>query len=102
MLLPLPSFYGFGSTDYNHNKYRFIVIEKFDKDLDVFLQTVPNKALLGAVINIIRQIVNKQYIYFIMELFFNLYFFYRLMHWNSYMSVDMFIGILKVKIYLWV
>lgn len=58
--LPLPKFYGFGSTVYNNNKYRFIVIEKFDKDLESFIQTVPNKLLLGCVINIIRQIVNTK------------------------------------------
>lgn len=57
--LPLPLFYGFGSTTHNNNKYRFIVIEKFDKDLETFLQTIPNKLLLGAVINIVRQIVNN-------------------------------------------
>lgn len=57
--LPLPRFYGFGSTLYNNNKYRFIVIEKFDNDLETFLPTVPEKLLLGAVINIIRQIVSN-------------------------------------------
>lgn len=57
--LPLPRFYGFGSTIHNDNKYRFIVIEKFDKDLEAFLQTVSDGLLLGAVINIIRQIVNN-------------------------------------------
>lgn len=57
--LPLPKFYGFGSAEYNSNQYRFIVIEKFDKDLEEFLKTVPNRLLLGAVINIIRQIVSS-------------------------------------------
>jgi len=54
----LPKFYGFGSATYNNNKYRFIVIEKFDKDLETFLKTVSSRLLLGAVINIVRQIVN--------------------------------------------
>lgn len=53
----MPSFYGFGSTLFNNNKYRFIVIEKFDKDLEAFLKTISKKLLLGAVINIVRQIV---------------------------------------------
>lgn len=61
--LPLPSFYGFGSAVYNNNKYRFIVIEKFDKDLEAFLQIVPDKLLLGAVINIIRQIVSYLFLF---------------------------------------
>lgn len=61
--LPLPTFYGFGSTVYNNNKYRFIIIEKFDKDLETFLQVVPNKLLLGAVVNIIRQIVSNQFLF---------------------------------------
>ncbi|VVC32408.1 Protein kinase domain,Protein kinase-like domain,Protein kinase, ATP binding site,Serine/threonine- [Cinara cedri] len=56
--LPLPSFYGFGSIDYNFNKYRFIVIEKFDKDLEAFLKSVSDNLLLGAVINIIRQMID--------------------------------------------
>lgn len=51
--------YGFGSTIYNNNQYRFIVIEKFDKDLEEFLKTVSNSLLLGAVINIVRQIVSN-------------------------------------------
>jgi len=59
--LPLPRFYGFGSTIHNGNKYRFIVIEKFDKDLEAFLQTISDSLLLGAVINIVRQIVNNQF-----------------------------------------
>jgi len=57
--LPIPNFYGFGSTVYNSNKYRFIVIEKFDKDLETFLKTVPDKLLLGGVINVVRQIVSE-------------------------------------------
>lgn len=61
--LPLPSFYGFGSTLFNNNKYRFIVIEKFDKDLEEFLKTISNKLLLGAVINIVRQIVITNFYY---------------------------------------
>jgi len=56
--LPLPKFYGFGSATYNNNKYRFIVIEKFDKDLETFLKTVSSRLLLGAVINIVRQIID--------------------------------------------
>jgi hypothetical protein len=60
--LPLPKFYGFGSTVYNNNQYRFIVIEKFDKDLEEFLKTVSNSLLLGAVINIVRQIVNNLFL----------------------------------------
>ncbi|XP_060867600.1 nucleosomal histone kinase 1-like isoform X2 [Metopolophium dirhodum] len=56
--LPLPRFHGFGSTIHNGNKYRFIVIEKFDKDLEAFLQTVSDSLLLGAVINIVRQIID--------------------------------------------
>lgn len=59
--LPLPKFHGFGSTIHNGNKYRFIVIEKFDKDLETFLQTVSDSLLLGAVINIVRQIVNNTF-----------------------------------------
>lgn len=59
--LPLPRFHGFGSTIHNGNKYRFIVIEKFDKDLEAFLQTVSDSLLLGAVINIVRQIVNNKF-----------------------------------------
>ncbi|XP_050434557.1 nucleosomal histone kinase 1-like isoform X2 [Adelges cooleyi] len=56
--LPIPKFYGFGSTLYNNNKYRFIVIEKFDQDLESFLKTVKDSLLLGAVINIVRQIID--------------------------------------------
>lgn len=61
---PLPKFYGSGSTIYNETKYRFIVIEKFDKDLEAFLQTVLDSSLQGSVINIVRQIVNNK-LYFI-------------------------------------
>lgn len=57
--LPLPTFYGSGSTIYNNNKYRFIVIEKFDNDLETFLKTIHDTLLLGAVINIVRQIVSN-------------------------------------------
>lgn len=60
----MPRFYGFGCAEFNNNKYRFIVIEKFDKDLESFLKTVPNNLLLGAVINIVRQIVSNQYFFY--------------------------------------
>lgn len=58
----MPRFYGFGSTVHNKNKYRFIVIEKFDEDLEHFLPNVSKSLLLGAVINIIRQIVSNPWL----------------------------------------
>lgn len=74
--LPLPKFYGFGSALYNNNKYRFIVIEKFDKDLETFLKTVSNNLLLGAVINIVRQIVSNFFLYSYLVNQINFLFFY--------------------------
>lgn len=74
--LPLPRFYGFGSTIHNNNKYRFIVIEKFDKDLEAFLQTVSDSLLLGAVINIVRQIVSNTFYYIIIFNIINFNLFY--------------------------
>lgn len=71
--LPLPTFYGFGSTVYNKNQYRFIVIEKFDKDLEEFLKTVSNSLLLGAVINIVRQLVNNQFLFCSFNLLYEYY-----------------------------
>lgn len=74
--LPLPRFYGFGSTVHNNNQYRFIVIEKFDKDLEAFLQTVSASLLLGAVINIVRQIVNNTFFLLLHNSYLLLYYFF--------------------------
>lgn len=81
--LPLPRFYGFGSTIHNNNKYRFIVIEKFDKDLEAFLQTVSDSLLLGAVINIVRQIVSNTFYYIIIFniINFNLFYLFLFLDW---------------------